>query len=546
MKIKLSNTVSIDLDKLIESRLLVQANSGGGKSWAIRRLIEQSFGKKQIIVIDPEGEFGNMRSRFDFVYAGKGGDAPVESRSAALLAHRLLELKASAVIDLYELPPQERKHYVKLFCEALVNAPKELWHDVLVIIDEAHVFAPEKDNSEALGAVIDLASRGRKRGFAVVLATQRPAKLNKDAAAECNNKLIGRASLDIDRKRAAEELGFTTKEDVLSLRNLEPGEFYVFGPAIGRDVEKTVIGDVAVKPAKRGVARGTIPAPSATVKKILGKLADLPQEAAEEARTVQELQAQVRVAERRIRELERQPEGNPKEIAELKEKIGRLNLISRESANKHNEMVRSFNQIAKLIKPYIEDGIVLFNPEPIAPIHVPLEREYKHTEIKIVATGTNGEMGSGEKVVLGAVAAYEGEGMTREHITVQTGYKRSTRDAYIQRLFNKGFILIRDGRISASLEGVAALGTDYKPLPIGQALVDHYLKTLPAGEARVLEFLINFARGRNDDMSVSRDLISQQTGFKRSTRDAYIQRLMARQLIVPAHNGGVQASHHLV
>lgn len=298
MKIKLSDDVSIDLDKLIESRLLVQANSGGGKSWAIRRLIEQSFGKKQIIVIDPEGEFGNMRSEFDFVYAGKGGDAPVESRSAALLAHRLLELKASAIIDLYELPPQERKHFVRLFCEALVNAPKELWHDLIVIIDEAHVFAPEKGESEALGSVIDLASRGRKRGYCAVLATQRPAKLNKDAAAECNNKLIGRASLDIDRKRASEELGFSSREQVLSLRDLEPGEFYCFGPAISRDVERTTIGDVRVKPAKRGVAKAGIPAPSATVKKILGRLSDLPQEAAKEATTVAELKAELNLLKR--------------------------------------------------------------------------------------------------------------------------------------------------------------------------------------------------------------------------------------------------------
>lgn len=289
MKIKLNNNTLMDLPKLIESRLLVQANSGGGKSWAMRRIIEQAFGHVQIIVIDPEGEFGNMRSKFDFVYAGKDGDAPTESRSAALLARRLLELKASAIIDLYELPPQERKKYVRLFCEALVNAPKELWQDVLVIIDEAHVFAPEKDESEALGAVVDLASRGRKRGYCVVLATQRPAKLNKDAAAECNNKLIGRASLDIDRKRSAEELGFSSKEEVRSLRDLEPGEFYVFGPAISRDVEKITFGNVEVKPPKRGVSKQSVPAPSDHVKKMLAKLADLPQEAVKEATTIAEL-----------------------------------------------------------------------------------------------------------------------------------------------------------------------------------------------------------------------------------------------------------------
>src|ERR1039458_8964911 len=113
--IKLSNEISVDLSKLLESRMVVQGNSGAGKSTTVRRIIEEAFGHVQIIVIDPEGEFGNMRGKYDFVYCGKGGDAPVESRSAALLATRLLELKASAIIDLYELPPQERKHFVRLF-----------------------------------------------------------------------------------------------------------------------------------------------------------------------------------------------------------------------------------------------------------------------------------------------------------------------------------------------------------------------------------------------------------------------------------------------
>lgn len=302
IKIKLNDKVSIDLEKLIESRMLIQANSGGGKSHTIRRLIEQAFAHVQIIVIDPEGEFGNMRSKFDFVYVGKDGDAPAEPRSAELLARRLLELKASAIIDLYELSPQDRKHFVRLFCEALVNAPKTLWHDVLVIIDEAHVFAPEKDQSEALGAVVDLMSRGRKRGYCGILATQRPAKLNKDAAAECNNKLIGRASLDIDRKRSAEELGFTSKDDVRSLRDLEPGEFYTFGPAIGRDIVKVSIGELQVDPAKRGASKLSVPAPTTKVKKILAQLADLPQEAAQEAKTLADAQTLIRTLERQLRD----------------------------------------------------------------------------------------------------------------------------------------------------------------------------------------------------------------------------------------------------
>ena len=50
---------------------------------------------------------------------------------------------------------------VRRFCEALVNAPKNIWHPTLVVIDEAHMFAPQVGQAESLGAVIDLATLWR-------------------------------------------------------------------------------------------------------------------------------------------------------------------------------------------------------------------------------------------------------------------------------------------------------------------------------------------------------------------------------------------------
>ena len=39
-KIQLNSSIAINLQKLVESRLLVQANSGAGKSWALRRILK--------------------------------------------------------------------------------------------------------------------------------------------------------------------------------------------------------------------------------------------------------------------------------------------------------------------------------------------------------------------------------------------------------------------------------------------------------------------------------------------------------------------------
>src|SRR2546428_7941402 len=102
-KIFINESVTFDLPTLLDTRLLVQANSGGGKSWLLRRLLEQSHGKVQQIVIDLEGEFATLREKYDYVLAGKEGDTPADPRSAGLLAKRLLELQVSAIIDLYDL-----------------------------------------------------------------------------------------------------------------------------------------------------------------------------------------------------------------------------------------------------------------------------------------------------------------------------------------------------------------------------------------------------------------------------------------------------------
>ena len=552
MKIKLGTDVELDLDKAIESRMLVQANSGGGKSYTLRRFIEQTFGKKQIIIIDPEGEFGNMRSGYDFVYIAKeGGDAEANPRTAALLARRLLETKANAIIDIYELGT-DRHAFVKNFMEAMVNMPKELWTDCFVILDEAHKFAPEKGQGEsiALSSVIDMASLGRKRGFALIPATQRPSKLSKDVVAECNNKLIGRASLDIDRKRSAEELGFNTKEEVLSLRNLQPGEFYAFGPALSSEVIKTSIGAVSIPPPKRGTGRSIkIAPPSSKVKAILAELKDIPEAAEKEAKTTAELKAALTVAKKKITELERAKplvveKADPKAYRDAWEAGSKSRDAELEEWKSYAfsllQIFRDGELVLKGLKqpsgtskrpPVMPKQPVAPTPRPVRDVPAPTPRP---------ESDSDSTLGKGEMLVLKALGSYV-EGVSREHLTVLTTYKRSTRDRYIQYLQQKGMVRIgSSGEILITQEGIDALGNDYEPLPTGQELVDHYLKTLPAGEVKILSALLD-AEGHE----LSRDTLTEITGYQRSTRDRYIQYLQVRKL-VESDRGSVRISSFLV
>ncbi|MGZ9909812.1 hypothetical protein ACXYS1_27375, partial [Escherichia coli] len=77
------------------------------------------------------------------------------------------------------------------------------WYPALVIVDESQLFAPsaagevsDDARRSSLAAMTNLMCRGRKRGLAGVIATQRLAKLAKNVAAEASNFLMGRTFLD--------------------------------------------------------------------------------------------------------------------------------------------------------------------------------------------------------------------------------------------------------------------------------------------------------------------------------------------------------------
>jgi len=309
--------VGFDIEELLVSRLLVQANSGGGKSFLLRRLLEQGFGKVQEIVIDPAGEFATLREKFGFVLVGEHGETPADVRSAGLVAEKLLELRASAVCDLYSLKPHERHVWVRLFLAAVMNAPKRLWHPVIFVVDEAHKFCPEKGEgeSEAKEMMLSLTSDGRKYGFCAVWATQRLAKLDKSGASELTNVLIGPTFMDIDLARAHKALGIVPKDQAAfnaEMKTLAPGHFWALGRAISKTRELVRIGTIqTTHPTAGGKQSAEPPPPPEKIKALLPKLADLPQEAETKARTEAEFKREIRELKKQLSAVSRQPSARP-------------------------------------------------------------------------------------------------------------------------------------------------------------------------------------------------------------------------------------------
>lgn len=513
----------LDLPSLVDTRALIQANSGGGKSWWLRLLVERAAKHVQVIILDPEGEFATLREKVDLALVGQGGEMATDVRSAGLLARKLVEVRVPAIVDLYDLRLDQRRAYVRQFLEALMAVPRAHWHQVLVIIDEAHLFAPERSagDAESTQAVIALMSQGRKRGFAGIISTQRLSKLHKDVAAECNNVVIGRTWLDTDQQRAGDLLGMS-KPDRQALRDLAPGEFFAFGPAfVANGVVRFHSDQVATTHPKTGERHKLeVPKPSAAIQEVVSQIGDLPAQAEQEAKDLTALQRKVRELEQQLRarpvQLQAQPVETRVEIPVFKNgEVGRLESAVGQLATIGTQLVDA-GETLRAAAGDISGALraVVNRPAPPMPrpqiVTAPKPAQTQRQVIVQPAGDPDRKLAKAERAIL-TVLAQRGS-RTKRQLAVQTGYavKGGGFNNAISALTTAGLASRRGDELAITDAGVQALG-DYEPLPTGAALAQHWLSQLPKAERSILETLVRAHPGM-----MTKDAVAEWTGYEAS------------------------------
>ncbi|TIX62890.1 MAG: ATP-binding protein, partial [Mesorhizobium sp.] len=143
------------------------------------------------------------------------------------------------MLDLSDANAEDRLEIVADLAAGLLSALEQFWHPLLVLVDEAQTVAPHYDTGDvtadtrkrSTAMLADLMGRGRKRGIAGVIATQRIAETAKAVVSKATNVVVGRTIFDRDMERAGALLGFTLGHS-RALRTLADGEFLALGPAI--------------------------------------------------------------------------------------------------------------------------------------------------------------------------------------------------------------------------------------------------------------------------------------------------------------------------
>ena len=155
-------------------------------------------------------------------YFGKAS----EYQAAGILAGEPLARSSNIRLEVIDLPSLRDRDTVLLVVNALLatqwNLAREAWSSALerppeedkrvptfLVVDEAHNLLPADPQSKAAGVLREqfrtIAAEGRKYGLFLILASQRPDKLDSLVLSECENKAImslGSASvLDVVRKQ---------------------------------------------------------------------------------------------------------------------------------------------------------------------------------------------------------------------------------------------------------------------------------------------------------------------------------------------------------
>ncbi len=107
---------------------------------------------------------------------------------------------------------------------------------IITFIDECHNYCPQKRNAICKGSIITLISEGRKFGCGVVLASQRPAKVDKDIISQCNTKFCLKLTNENDIKQVRASTEYANKQMFDEVQKLGVGEALLTSPWIKRPV----------------------------------------------------------------------------------------------------------------------------------------------------------------------------------------------------------------------------------------------------------------------------------------------------------------------
>ncbi|HDD46439.1 MAG TPA: ATP-binding protein [Candidatus Aenigmarchaeota archaeon] len=156
----------------------------------------------------------------------------------------LKELVKQGMLTIFDLSPiintKKKQMIVSYFAQKMFNARRNnAIPPFLLILEEAHQFAPEKaktENALSKGIIQTIAREGRKFHAALCLISQRPIQLSTTALSQCNTHIIMRVTNPYDLKHIGESSEGITRDVLDQISTLRVGNALIVGEAVNLPV----------------------------------------------------------------------------------------------------------------------------------------------------------------------------------------------------------------------------------------------------------------------------------------------------------------------
>jgi hypothetical protein len=576
MKLKLADDLALPADEAVTQKYGFIGRSGSGKSYASMKLAELFLDNgAQIIALDWVGIWWSLRLAADgkapgfehvYIFGGEHADVALQPESGALMADLVVDKHISVVLDVMHFRKAERTRFATAFAEQFFHRKKTARTACHLFIEEAQAYLPQMvrgDEARMVGVFEDIGKVGRNYGIGSSLISQRPQSINKDVLNQVEVLLAFQTNGPQERKAIA---GWTAENTdagaamIQELPKLHVGDALVWSPQWLRVAKPVHIAERTTYDASS--------TPTQKAKSIRPKTlapADLAQLGEQITATIErakaddprELRKQIaalkaELGKKQVAVVSSQPKAETKTVEKFVLKDGQIDKAHHLSAMLAERAIKVFEPlqriadqltaaskdiaaaIAKTREPQVGSKLDSIRiPPPSARRAVPAMTASRPAP---AVSHDGGPLPPGELATLTAALQYPG--LDRKRLGILTGYKRSSRDAYIARLASKGLVEVSGAALYPTDAGRAALNGSFEPLPTGADLIEYWRVRLPEGERRVLDVLLSGGE-------IERDKIDEVTGYKRSSRDAYLVRLKARGLVEFSGRGTVAASAEL-
>lgn len=186
MSFDVPGQVSLALADITGKHIAILGKTGSGKTNTGYVWTEEELRLGGLLtIIDPEGDYFHLKNEFQVLIIGcprRGNavDLELDRASVGDVAPVLVAHNISVITDLSGFNLDQKDAFVAEYLEALWRQYQfEDMPPQHLLIDEIQLFAPQNGTPQTKKIIQDIASRGRKRGLALIVATQRPQRVDK-------------------------------------------------------------------------------------------------------------------------------------------------------------------------------------------------------------------------------------------------------------------------------------------------------------------------------------------------------------------------------